>query len=258
MDIADGTAWIIVLIAPVIGSFLGVLIRRLPRGEPVMMDRSRCESCGHPLSPQDLVPLLSYVRQHGRCRYCAARIDPFHLTIELAALAVALLTVLLADPAAPLLIGTALLGWILLTLSWIDARTFRLPDVLTLPLLLAGLGEALLTGDRLTLLSRVLGAIVGWGALTLLGATYRAVRGRAGLGGGDAKLLAAGGAWTGLDALPTVLLVAALIGLALAAVMALRGKTMTLRTALPFGPCLAGAIWLVRLAGHGLFVTPQL
>jgi leader peptidase (prepilin peptidase)/N-methyltransferase len=141
-----------------------------------------------------------------------------------------------------------LLGWTLLGLAWIDWQHMRLPDVLTLPLLLAGLfATALIEPGELT--SHALGAALGWAGLRALAATYRGLRGFSGIGAGDAKLLAAGGAWLGWEALPTVLLLAALSGLSFAIVLRLRGRTIGWTSRIAFGPWLALAIWLTRLYG---------
>ncbi|GAN69155.1 prepilin peptidase [Acetobacter orleanensis] len=242
--------WFLVVLAPFIGSFMGVLIRRLPRGEPVGFDRSRCEHCHHVLSPAELIPLWSYIRQRGRCSACGARIAPAHLAIELAATAVALLCLVLRGADNPLVWGDVLLGWGLLTLSWIDVETFLLPDAITLPLLLCGLAEGLAIPDGASLESRIIGALAGWALLALLAALYKAIRKRNGLGGGDAKLFAAGGAWVGAEALPSVLLGASLCGFLFACALAVRGRTLHARMILPFGPCLALSIWVTRLLIH--------
>ena len=122
----------------------------------------------------------------------------------------------------------------------------RLPDALTLPLILAGLfGTWWLEPDRAT--EHALAAALGWLAFRLVAMGYRRLRGRDGLGEGDAKLLAALGAWTGLDGLPGVVLGAALVGLAAVLVLRLRGWSIGAGTAIPFGPCLALAGWAVRL-----------
>ena len=147
--------------------------------------------------------------------------------------------------AGPDLWITCILGWWLLTLAWIDADSFRLPDALTLPLILAGLGEALWRDpDQLT--ARAAGAAIAYTALWALAAFYRRLRGREGLGMGDAKLLAAGGAWLGVVPLPDVLLLAACSALAYAL---LRGAEIRATLKVPFGPFLAGAIWLAWLWG---------
>lgn len=110
------------------------------------------------------------------------------------------------------LAASCVLGWCLLALAWVDIREQRLPDLLTLPLMLAGLAEALLLEPEATL-DRTIGAIGGYLAFRLLGAGYAALRGRTGLGQGDAKLLAAAGAWVGWAALPPLVLTAAIFAL---------------------------------------------
>jgi len=233
------------LLAPIIGSFLGVLIRRLPAGRPVATGRSACEACGHVLGPTELIPLLSFALQRGRCRACGAPIAPMHLAVELAALAVAV-SAALAIQAGPFLWASCLLGWALLTLAWIDAENFILPDVITLPLLAAGMAEAFfLEPDALT--ERALATALAYTALWALAQAYRRLRGRDGLGLGDAKLLAAGGAWLGLTVLPYAMLAGALLALLWAGGMRLRGQTISATTRLPFGPFLAAGIWLAWL-----------
>jgi leader peptidase (prepilin peptidase) / N-methyltransferase len=239
--------WVLPVAAgPFIGSFLGVLIRRLPADRPIAAARSCCDSCGHILSPRDMIPLASFALQRGRCRYCHAPIARFHVAVELAALAVAVIAALTipggAYPGDPLLWITCALGWWLLTLGWIDAETFRLPDILALPLILAGLAEAWFL-DRSAIFDRAQGAALAAISLTLLALLYKRLRKRSGLGMGDAKLLAAGGAWVGVAALPWVLIAGALSALAWALVLRLRGQTLTATTRIPFGPFLAAGIW---------------
>ncbi len=235
-----------VLAAPFVGSLLGVLIRRLPRGEPVGMARSRCESCGAALAVRDLLPLLSFAALRGRCRRCGAAIAPFHWQVELAAVLLPLSAAAagVVDEAAWAVCGA---GWALLALAWIDAEWMLLPDALTLPLLLAGLA---VTGwlDPAALPERAAAAGLGWAGLAAVSWVYRRVRGRDGLGEGDGKLLGALGAWVGLAGLADVLLGAALAGLGWAGLLAMRGRRMRATTALPFGPFLAAAGWAVLLA----------
>lgn len=232
------------LCAPFVGSLLGVLARRLPEGRPVALDRSRCESCGHTLGIAELVPVLSYLRQRGRCRHCGARIAPAHLWIELAATAVAASALPFAD--GPALWADCVLGWGLLALAWIDWTHLRLPDALTLPLLLAGLAATAWL-DPADTTDHATAALAGYAALRLLAIGYRRLRGREGLGGGDAKLLAAAGAWVGLAGLGPVLLVAAVTGVGAALV---RGGGLRAATVVPLGSCLAVGTWAVRLAGE--------
>ena len=235
-----------VVLAPFIGSFLGVLAVRLPVGGKVIVGRSVCDSCGRQLGVLDLVPLVSWLLLRGRCRSCGQKIDWLLPAIELAAIAVPIWASLPDD--APPVWGSALLGWTLLALAAIDFRHFVLPDVLTLPLIPAGLAIAWLTEpDRL--IANLWGAALGFLVLAGVRAAYRRLRGREGLGFGDVKLLAAAGAWVGWDGLPSVMAIAALSGLAAASLQILRGETLSASSKLPFGPYLCLGLWLVWLYG---------
>ena len=243
------SCFLVLIVAPVVGSWLGVLIRRLPEGRPVALARSACESCGHELQALELVPVASYLLLRGRCRACGAPIGLFHLWIELAAIAVASWAVLEAGDEVPRLLASCVLGWMLLTAAWIDAEHFVLPDVITLPTLLIGLGATWWL-DPSAIADHAAASIIGYLAFRGIGIAYRRWRGRDGLGQGDAKLLAAGGAWVGLAALPLIVLVSAVLGIAYAIALRLRGRVLTRVTELPFGPSLALAVWLVWLYGR--------
>jgi leader peptidase (prepilin peptidase)/N-methyltransferase len=240
-------SWLLpVLAAPAIGSFLGVVIRRLPEGRPIALARSTCESCGTPLAARDLVPIGSYLLLRGRCRACGAPIGGFHLAVELAALAVAACAAAVLPNDPPLLWISCGLGWTLLTLAWIDWGHLYLPDALTLPLVPAGL----LVTWWLTpwaLADHAIGAALGYAAFYSLAWVYRRLRGREGLGQGDAKLLAVAGAWLGWEGLPVMVLLAALAGLSLAGALAMRHGRVDAVEPLPFGPALALAFWLCWL-----------
>jgi len=241
----EPAAWLLLLASPFIGSFLGVVIRRLPEGRPIFRGRSRCEHCGTALAARDLVPLLSWALIGGRCRHCRHGLGLFHPAVELAALAVAGMAVAV-DPPGRALLG-CVLGWTLLALGWIDLRRWLLPDVLTLPLLALGLAAA--TADPWALADRAAAALLGYGAFRAIAWTYERWRGREGLGQGDAKLVGAAGAWLGLAALPQVIFLAAALALAAAGILALMGRRIGRQSALPFGPFLALATWAIWLAG---------
>ncbi len=237
-------AWLPLLIAaPFVGSFLGVLIQRLPAGRPVALSRSACDACATRLAARDLVPVLSWIVLRGRCRSCGAAIGLFPPAVELAAMAVVGVAALLDDDPSRLWLDCAL-GWALLTLAWIDARHMRLPDILTLPLIPAGLIVALVR-DPDELLDRTSATIVGYLAFRAIALGYRAWRGRDGLGQGDAKLLAGAGAWVGLALLADVVLGGAVI--TLGAALLRPGGKLTAASAVPFGPGLCLALWLVWL-----------
>ncbi|HMD63340.1 MAG TPA: prepilin peptidase [Stellaceae bacterium] len=243
---AGAAEWSLLMVAPFVGSFLGLLILRLPDGSPIALGRSHCDACGATLRARDLVPILSWLIARGRCRYCRQSLGWFYPGVELAALAVALTAVLLDGGQGAWL--DCLLGWWLLTLGWIDLRCWILPDALTLPLIIFGLAAAaVLDSDQLT--QRALGAALGYLSLAAIAALYRRLRGREGLGGGDAKLLAASGAWLGAAALPQVILLAAVSALAAAACLRLTGIRLGIHSALPFGPFLALATWILWLFG---------
>ncbi len=233
---------IALVVSPFVGSFLGVLVDRLPAGRPVALARSQCNSCGHKLGVPDLIPVVSYLAMRGRCRHCGGLIGSSHLVIELAAVAVALWAA--AVDSGFRLWADCILGWALLALAWIDADHMVLPDLLTLPLLLAGLGTGFVEEPE-RIGDHAIGAAIGWLLLFALARAYRAFRGREGLGEGDAKLLAAAGAWITWSGLGAVMLLAGAIGLGFALAIRLRGGGFTSTTALPFGPPLALATWLV-------------
>lgn len=238
--------WLVIAMSPIIGSLLGLLIVRLPAGEGVVLGRSRCRSCLEPLRPLDLVPVASWIALRGRCRACGQRISGLYPAVELAAVAVAAWAALGVPPA--LVWPSAVLGWTLLALAVIDARAMILPDALTLPLAVCGLAVTWWL-DPPSLAGHAFGAIAGWLGFRLVGRIYSALRRRPGLGDGDAKLVAAAGAWVGWQGLPSVILIAALSALVAVAVAGLLRRPITASTPIPFGPFLAMASWLTWLCG---------
>ena len=241
---ASPIGWGMVLAAPFVGSFLGVIVRRLPEGRPILWARSRCETCGTVLAARDLVPLVGWLANGGRCRFCGAPLGWFDPAIELAATGVAFAAVA-ADGGAQTWLD-CLFGWWLLALAWIDLRCWLLPDTLTLPLVVAGLAATVWLEPQ-SLTAAALGAALGYLGLRLVGSMYRMLRGSDGVGEGDAKLLAASGAWLGAALLPQVILLAASTALAAALCLRLAGIRLGARSALPFGPFLAFATWLFWL-----------
>ena len=245
----------VLLASPFVGSFLGTLIARLPKDRPVVFDQSRCETCGQELGIRDLVPIVSWFALKRRCRHCGAKLSAFYPLIELAALGVAVWAVLTLP--VHLVWPTACLGWVLLVLAVIDTRHLILPDVLTLPLIPAGLAlnwwldpVAILDGP---LLHHALGAAAGFLGFATLAWACRKLRGREGLGLGDAKLLAAAGAWVSWSGLGSVLLwaspLALMVALAAGAIHGTLSDKLAGRSAIPFGPFLALGFWLTWLYG---------
>jgi leader peptidase (prepilin peptidase)/N-methyltransferase len=198
------------------------------------------------LAPHDLIPIVSFFWLRGKCRTCGASIDPFHPAIELAALSVAL-AAFFADGGGLQLWIDASLGWALLCTAWIDAETLRLPDLLTLPLILAGLAVTWVYTPA-AIYQHAAAAALGYLGFRLLDLIYLRLRHRQGLGEGDAKLLAASGAWLGLEALPTVIMGAGLFGICMA-LLAARRRGFDRAQQIAFGPALALAFFLWRLFG---------
>jgi leader peptidase (prepilin peptidase)/N-methyltransferase len=215
-----------------IGSFLNVVIHRLPlmmqqqweqdiasfRQEtlpekPVfnlMVPRSRCPHCGHQISALENIPVISWLVLRGRCKACKAPISIRYPLVELASAGLSLIVLLILGPTAHAL-AALLLVWALIALTMIDFDTQLLPDDITLPLLWAGLLFSL-WGGFASLPDAVLGAAFGYLSLWSVYWLFKLVTGREGMGYGDFKLMAALGAWLGWQALPLVLLLSSLVG----------------------------------------------
>jgi len=225
----------------IVGSYVATLVLRWPRGIGASAGRSHCDGCAQALGPAELVPILSYLVLRGRCRRCATAIDLRQPAIEAAAAAIGLVAFLVAPGPQGLL--AAAFGWVLLTLAMLDLGHFWLPDRLTGLLAAGGLIAGVAGWTPPPLPARLLGGLIGYGVLAGLAWLYRRLRGREGLGAGDAKLLGAIGLWTGWAALPFVLLGASAAGLIAAGLGALAGRRIDGATPLPFGTCLAAAAW---------------
>ena len=221
-----------------IGSFLNVVIYRVPRGESIVKPGSHCPSCGHVLKAWELVPILSFLVQRGRCRKCRTKISWRYPGVEL-------LTGLLFFYAvwqkngvldARLMLNLIFLAT-LVALAFIDYDTMRLPDVLTLPLLGIGLlGAFLLPGQPSGWVS--LASAVGIGGLFWLIATFYP----RGMGMGDVKLVAAMGAFLGFPEIFLAIFLASLMGSLVGMGLLLLHKHQS-KKHLPFGPFLsAGGI----------------
>lgn len=238
--------WLPVMLAPLVGSFLGVLVLRLPVGEPVIFDRSRCPGCGRVLSVLDLLPIVSWLALRGRCRTCGARLGWFYPLIEIAAGLVALWAAITVPP--PVLWVSCGLGWALLALAVIDARHLLLPDPLTLPLIPTGFAVAAWIGV-LPLSDHLIGACAGLLVPMALRAIYFRWRGREGLGLGDAKLLAAAGAWVSWQGLVGVVLIGSMAALVATLALAMHERRLQTQRPIAFGPFLCIGLWLVWLYG---------
>ncbi|MFQ2093978.1 prepilin peptidase [Aeromonas taiwanensis] len=274
IELAQGLPWLylslIFLFSLMVGSFLNVVIHRLPimmerdwRAEyrdyfdedesistneryNLMVPRSACPHCGHAITAIENIPLLSWLWLRGRCRECRAPISARYPLVELLT---ALLSVAMAATLAPgwSVLAALLLTWSLVALTFIDLDKMLLPDQITLPLLWGGLLFNLL-GGFVPLVDAVIGAMAGYLVLWSLYWSFKLLTGKEGMGYGDFKLLAALGAWLGWQALPIILLLSSLVGAVIGiTLIALRKHHQG--NPIPFGPYLAIAGWIALLWG---------
>jgi leader peptidase (prepilin peptidase) / N-methyltransferase len=265
------------LLGLLVGSFLNVVIHRLPimmerswqqeyrdyfdesssdeeqsTAAPerfnLMVPRSACPHCGHAITALENIPILSWLMLRGRCRGCQARISARYPLVELCT---GLSTLAIAWHFQPgwTLVGALVLSWTLIALTCIDLDKMLLPDQLTLPLLWLGL-LLNISGHFVSLQDAVLGAAFGYLVLWSLYWSFKLLTGKEGMGYGDFKLLAALGAWLGWQSLPLILILSSLVG-------AIVGITLLLRrhqqgNPIPFGPYLAMAGWIALLWGHDI------
>ena len=258
------TATLVGLLA---GSFLNVVIHRGPAMWGLVDDeigargalwapRSYCPSCKKQIGVFDLAPLASYALLRGKCRACGGAISPRYPAVELAGALAALGALLIYGLSASALFAAVYL-WALIALAAIDAETGFLPDAITFPLIALGLIANL--GNRFVPLdAAVIGAVAGYIVFWIVSAAYRRIRRREGLGGGDAKLLAAIGAWAGWMAIAPAILIGALLSLAGILGLMMLGKKIGPETPVPFGPslCLGGAITFLAGGVGGLPLIP--
>jgi len=229
-----------------IGSFLNVVIHRLPRmmerewraecaelaGQPAPQEpplslvapRSRCPGCGHAITAVENIPLISWAVLRGKCSSCGARISARYPLVELLAGIGAAYSAWRLGPTMAAL-GAALFVWFTIALAFIDQETGLLPDDLTLPLLWVGL-IINLRGAFVPLPEAVTGAVAGYLVLWLVYWGFKLLTGKEGMGYGDFKMNAAVGAFLGWKMLPLVILLSSLVGLAFGALQmfAARGK----------------------------------
>jgi leader peptidase (prepilin peptidase)/N-methyltransferase len=257
------------LLGLIVGSFLNVLIHRLP----IMLDRdwttqsramlglppepkgptynlllphSECPRCTHKIRALENIPVISYLMLRGKCAECRAKISLRYPLVELATGVLSAFVVYhfgLSWQAGAFLILT----WGLLAMSLIDADHQLLPDVLVLPLLWLGLivnGQGLFT----SLYDALWGAVAGYLSLWLVYWAFKLITGKEGMGYGDFKLLAMLGAWGGWQILPLTILLSSLVGAVLGVVM-LKMRNAQTSTPIPFGPYLAIAGWIALLWG---------
>ena len=257
----------------VVGSFLNVVIYRLPEMMEAQWRRdyaefsgeapeespklslafpgSRCPHCDAEIKPTQNIPVLSYLALGGKCAACKAPISVRYPVVEAVTASLWVLCGLQFG-VSNALAGAMFLTAVLVVLTVIDLDHQLLPDSLTLPLVWIGL---LLNIDNtfVSLESAVLGAVFGYLCLWTVFWLFKIVTGKEGMGHGDFKLLAALGAWFGLAALPTIVLLSSVVGAVLGVALIVTGK-QDRKTPMPFGPFLAGA-GLIHLFYPNILLT---
>ncbi|MGA2550784.1 MAG: A24 family peptidase [Burkholderiaceae bacterium] len=298
----DLPAWLVAVLAGIlgllIGSFLNVVIYRLPRimrrgwaadaaqilSEPdvrseiglsgpdasaldlalarvqpaleaqsplgIAQPRSRCSSCGHPISAIENIPIASWLVLRGRCRACKARISARYPIVE-ATLGLLFALAALQFGLTPKLADAMLILALCVAMTLIDADTMLLPDALTQTLVWSGILVSASGFGFVALAPSVIGAAAGYGAFWMIGTLFRLLRGMEGMGAGDYKLLAGLGAWFGWSALLPIVLLSAGVGSLVGITLMLLGRATAL-TRLPFGVYLAPAGALMLFFGHRL------
>lgn len=233
----------------VVGSYLNVVIHRLPREESTVLPRSRCPACGTVIRARDNIPLLSFLALRGRCRSCGAPISWRYPLVE--ALTAALL-VLCAEAFGPTwqALVAAVFCCLLVALAGIDLEHFLLPDALTLPGIALGLAVSW-PAPWIRWQDAALGAALGGGGLWLLGKTWYLLRREEGLGLGDVKMLAMVGAFLGWQGVLVTVLLASASGALLGLGLVIAGR-LDLGSKLPFGVFLSAGAAVALFAGPAL------
>lgn len=233
----------------ILGSFLNVIIYRLPRGESIVRPPSACPECGRRITPRDNVPIVSYLILRGRCRHCKAVISSRYPVVELLAGLVPVLLLWRYGLGREALV-LCVLSYVLIIVSFIDLDLRIIPDRVTLPGIAVGLILAPYLGLT-TFGGSLLGAAVGGGALYLIAIAGTAAFGKESMGGGDIKLAAMLGAFLGWQAVLLLLFVAFLSG-AVAGVILLAVRGKDCEHAIPFGPFIAFGTLLAVVWGDAL------
>lgn len=258
---------LIFLVSISIGSFLNVVIYRLPimmqrewrkecheflelddqeKNEPFDLSRPRsaCPQCNHLITAVENIPLLSYALQRGKCTHCGSKISAQYPLVELFTGLISMLVAYQFGPSIEL-IPALIFTWALIALSGIDIKTQLLPDQIVFPLLWLGLlvnTQNMFSG----LNDAVWGAALGYMSLWLIFQTYRLITKKEGMGFGDFKLLAALAAWTGIHMLPFMIFLSAVMG-AIIGISLIASKIISRENPIPFGPYLALAGWIALI-----------
>ena len=232
-----------------IGSFLNVVIHRVPRRESLISPGSHCPSCGYALGAIDNIPLVSYAMLLGRCRRCRARISVRYPLVELVTAAIFVLHYFVFGW-TPLLAVRLLFAASMVALFVIDLEHRLLPDAITLPGVVVGLVASLFLPPGFR--DALIGTIGGGGVLWAIGEAYYRYSGEEGMGGGDVKMLAMIGAFLGWQQVLITLVFSSIAG-AVIGILVLAIKRGGMKYALPYGTFLAVAGLIASLYGEQIF-----
>jgi leader peptidase (prepilin peptidase)/N-methyltransferase len=288
LELMSGSATVFIVVvfafALVIGSFLNVVIHRLPimmerdwreqadelintpseqelpEGRfDLVMPRSRCPSCGSLITAWQNIPVISYLFLQGRCAACKTSISARYPLVELMTAFLAAVVAWHFGPGWEALMAIAL-TIVLVAISMIDADTQLIPDSIVLPLMWLGLAMSLfhpMIGANTLFIApsdAIVGAMAGYLTLWSIFWLFKLVTGKDGMGYGDFKLLAALGAWLGWQALPMIIMMSAVVGVVINLTLILaRGKDRSIP--IPFGPYLAAAGWITMIWGETIRIA---
>lgn len=272
---------VVFLLGLMVGSFLNVVIYRLPlmmkhdweeqcketvdgdshaseKEAPrfnLVVPRSHCPQCKHEITALENIPVLSFLLLKGRCAECSKPISPRYPAIELLS-AITSLIVVWNFGLSFETVFAILLTWALIALTFIDIDHYLLPDDITLSFLWLGLGAHLVSNNLfgVDLQSAVIGAITGYLSLWIVYQLFRLVTGKEGMGFGDFKLLSMFGAWLGWQMLPLIILLSSATGAVLGGLILILNKK-TREHPIPFGPYLCIAGWIAMIWGHELIAA---
>jgi leader peptidase (prepilin peptidase)/N-methyltransferase len=237
------------LLGACIGSFLNVVIHRLPREESIVSPRSRCPVCGREIRASENIPIVSFIALGGKCAGCGGVISWRYPAVELLTAAGFAALFLLVGPGIPLL-RDLLFFSLLVPIAFIDIDHRIIPDELSLGGFAAGILLSFLPGGDWK--GSVLGGVLGGGILYATASVYLKVTGREGMGGGDIKLIAMIGAFLGWRGAVLTIFLGSLLGVG-GGLLAMRRGEDGMRTAIPFGPYLCVAALLSRYFGAGFW-----
>ncbi len=228
----------------IIGSFLNILIFRLPRHESIIAPRSHCPQCGQPLRAPDLIPLLSYIGLRGKCRYCRESIKLQYPLVEVLTMILFIAIYNKCGLSLDLASG-CIFTILLLTASFTDLNEGVIPDRLTYPGIISGF---ILAWFSIGLGNAILGAVVYSGMLFIIARLFPG-----GIGGGDIKLAAVIGTFTGWQGTFLVFVLSSILAVIWVLPLCLQGKANR-QTPIKFGPFLAVTAWMVWMYGNGIML----